>query len=186
MSPDLSPSSRCVFYLLSLYIANLSSEHYAAFLRFQEFDDPVAYSNLIVPGDIVYAGSGISNACFKAETGVARQVSRAERFFSTRDMSCAANLKGSAPQCTYGRSWQRILHQSCRLSHQAPSLGRRRRLQTHASLLFLCLLNRSYPRSRNSPFQSQAYRFWEGAPSYTSFRTSWAKQQPMSRRVYCD
>lgn len=63
MSSDLSPSSRCVFYLLSLYIANLSSENFTVFLRFQEFDDPLPYSNLIVPRENVYADFGVSNAC---------------------------------------------------------------------------------------------------------------------------
>lgn len=62
MLPNFTPISRRVFYLLSLYIANLSSKRDTAFLRFQEFDDPLAYSNLVVPGENIYTDFGVSHA----------------------------------------------------------------------------------------------------------------------------
>ena len=61
MLPDFTPISRRVFYLLSLYIANLSSKRYTTFLRLKDLDDPLAYSNLVVPGENIYTDFGVSN-----------------------------------------------------------------------------------------------------------------------------
>ena len=62
MSPDPSPNSPRVSLLTSLRIAVLSSKHYTAFFRFQDFDHALADSYLVVPGEHVYADFEVSNA----------------------------------------------------------------------------------------------------------------------------
>lgn len=52
-SPDLSLISRCVFHFVSLYVAKVSSKYYTASLRFQDLNDSLAYSYLIVLGEHV-------------------------------------------------------------------------------------------------------------------------------------